>query len=327
MMSTPLDMQSILARVFDDGQNHSLPMRLRELAARYRASPIGEVVEMHSLVGLCETFGLHGMLAKLASFRAAPSEEGLVDLCSLLEVKRQRLASGVPVSAGECRVPVSGACCSPEDGAFIADARFATDDRLVVSRPLFSDAGRGPVVGCVSPFFCDRMVSSSKTSGADSADTDDDALLCVGLDDDRFMRRGHAMVFSRLGATSSRVFGETREEQVGFVDVALGLRGLDLELKETDGCAVRAADVVLVDQFIDLCGDPHLLGTDVVSELRRRGFCGVVVIVSGASKATMSEVRKSCPGADFVVGKSEVLVSRGLVSKVRSALDAKKQRG
>jgi hypothetical protein len=96
--STPLHWQKdIISRVFDDGQNHSLPMRLHELAARYHASPC-TVPDIHSLVGLCKTFRLHEMLTKILLFQSEPSETGLTELFSLLDTKRQRVRLGLPVA-------------------------------------------------------------------------------------------------------------------------------------------------------------------------------------------------------------------------------------
>jgi hypothetical protein len=92
-----LEYNDILLCVFNDVQKHALPMRLRELGARYRSDPHG-VVDMHSMVGLCKTFGLHGMLAELESFRTAPSEVGMASLWSVMETTRQRLQSGMHVS-------------------------------------------------------------------------------------------------------------------------------------------------------------------------------------------------------------------------------------
>jgi len=109
----------------------------------------------------------------------------------------------------------------------------------------------------------------------------------------------------QLGATASRSLGETREEQLAFTDVALGL--LDLQLQPTANG--RPADVLLMDQRIELDGQPHLIGTTVAEELHRRGFGGVVVIVSGTGKVKLTELR-TLPGIDLVMGKSDVFSGR-----------------
>lgn len=43
-----------------------------------------------------------------------------------------------------------------------------------------------------------------------------------------------------------------------------------MKLKPAEGGS--PANVLLMDQFIELDGQPHLLGTTVAEELRRRGF-------------------------------------------------------
>ena len=45
-------------------------------------------------------------------------------------------------------------------------------------------------------------------------------LVCVGVDDDPFMREAQSSAFARLGATTSRVVGATAEEQRAFVALA-----------------------------------------------------------------------------------------------------------
>ena len=254
----------ILVRVFDEGERHSLPVRLREMEAKYRVHPY--TIDTHSLVGLCATFGLNEMMQALNAFELAPSENALSLMWVLIETTRQRLQRGEPVSQ-------ISSCTS---AAGIGEKRPTS-----IAAPLHAEAA--------------------------------EPLVCVGIDDDRFMRAGHASVFSRLGATASTSLGQSREEQIAFVSVALGLNG--------EG-QCRPADVVLIDQCIDIDGEPHMIGTSVVDELRGRGYRGVIVIVTGACKAKLTELR-AWPGVDLAVGKSAVLSPRGLVEQINCALAAK----
>jgi len=60
-------------------------------------------VDIHSLVGLCQSFHLTGMLILLRAFESAPSETGIADMRALLATKRQRRLSGEPISPiGSC---------------------------------------------------------------------------------------------------------------------------------------------------------------------------------------------------------------------------------
>ena len=47
--------------------------------------------------------------------------------------------------------------------------------------------------------------------------------MCVVVDDCNFMRSKYSEIFEKLGATSSACVGATGEEQLAFVDLALGV--------------------------------------------------------------------------------------------------------
>ena len=134
------------------------------------------------------------------------------------------------------------------------------------------------------------------------------------------MRYKYSETFVKLGATSSACVGATAEEQLAFVDLALGLLDPTSLAPTPNG---READVALLDQRIDFKYEPHLLGTDLAVQLRARGFKGVVVIISGEDENGLQRLRAT-PGVDMVVGKA-VLQGNGLVDRLRKALAAKRQ--
>eukprot|EP00966_Prymnesium_polylepis_P329003 7384774-Prymnesium_polylepis.1 len=110
------------------------------------------------------------------------------------------------------------------------------------------------------------------------------------------------LLFPALGADMgrSRSMGTTREEQVGFLAYALGRVDRDLLPLPPPH---RHADVVVLDQNIDLAWRPHLLGTDLVVQLREAGFAGATCIVSvGAEEAAKLE---AMPGVDVASRKGD----------------------
>jgi hypothetical protein len=354
----------IIEQIFNEGARHSLPARLSQLQARYRASAQWDA-DMHSLEGLCATFGLFEMGDELKAFREAPSETGIATLWTTLYATRQRMQSaiGSPVASSGSSVSSAGASSvsssaaspggrspgidnpnlastnqSPQSGLFQLGTPAAGVSRL------FRTPGPSPVVGArasplgISTFFATRMPPQAVTAAAFAttsvaaaiptaavaaavvaAAATAEPLVCVGIDDDPFIHKAHASVFRQLGATASRSLGETRKEQLACADVALGL--LDLHtLQPTPGG--RPADVLLIDQRIYLDGQPHMLGTEVAEELHRRGFGGVVGIISGADKTQLAELR-ALPGIDLTACKSDLLSGR-VTAKIRDALAAKR---
>eukprot|EP00966_Prymnesium_polylepis_P308732 7134352-Prymnesium_polylepis.1 len=97
----------------------------------------------------------------------------------------------------------------------------------------------------------------------------------------------------------SCVLGATREEQEAFIDVAIGLRGVQLELMSSG----QQADVVLIDENIDCDEQEHLKGQEVARTLRERGFHGVVGVMSGSSNQRLTELRETY-GIDLVFSKN-----------------------
>eukprot|EP00965_Chrysotila_dentata_P053039 1759799-Pleurochrysis_carterae.AAC.1 len=128
-------------------------------------------------------------------------------------------------------------------------------------------------------------------------------LIAVGLDDGVLPRDLlHCFFANKLEADIERscVLGATEEEQKAFVAVACGR--LDARLRPVPPAEQRAADIVVLDQNIDLVDRPHLYGTDIADELRANGFLGVICILSAASPGEMTSIRAN-PGVDVVFSK------------------------
>ena len=124
----------------------------------------------------------------------------------------------------------------------------------------------------------------------------------AGIDDLPMMRLvQQAMLFPALKADMavSGCLGETEEEQLGFLDFALG--HVDRHLQPLQP-PFRQADVIALDQNIDLCGQPRLLGTDLVARLRNAGFTGAACIVSGGEPEAVARLG-ALPGVDVATGK------------------------
>ena len=144
------------------------------------------------------------------------------------------------------------------------------------------------------------------------------ALVCVGIDDDEVMRDLQMEVFEMMGASASRSVGETREEQLAFVDLALGLLNIETLEPTTEG---SQADVALLDQRIDLDNETHLKGDDLAVEPRKRGFTGVVAIISGDDESGLEALRATAK-ADIVASKQDMFTT--LPSQLTAARDEKR---
>eukprot|EP00966_Prymnesium_polylepis_P297395 6871175-Prymnesium_polylepis.1 len=117
------------------------------------------------------------------------------------------------------------------------------------------------------------------------------------MDDASFARQVlEQALFPELNAdvTISRALGETQEEQFAFVDYALGR--VDSKLQPL-APPHRQADVAVLDHHILLGNEPHVLGADLVTQLREQGFTGVTCILSGVSNEGVTELA-ALPGVD-----------------------------
>jgi len=145
-------------------------------------------------------------------------------------------------------------------------------------------------------------------------------LVCVGIDDEESARSVQLMIFSSYMKADMRrscVLGATREEQVAFVDIALGLRGVQLERMPSG----QQADLALLDDNIDCNGQEHLKGRDVARTLRERGFHGVIGIMSASSIQRLTELRET-DGIDLVFSKNTPPIV--VTNRVRCALAARR---
>ena len=128
-------------------------------------------------------------------------------------------------------------------------------------------------------------------------------LFVAAIDDSSFARQvNEAMLFPLLYADKSvsKAVGETRAEQQGFVDFALG--HVDASMRPLSP-PHRPADVALLDENITLQDEPHLLGSDLAKQLRSRGFRGIICIISGMNEERRDALA-SQPSVDFVWPKT-----------------------
>jgi len=178
-----------------------------------------------------------------------------------------------------------------------------------------------PVVQELPTAASTRVPAAASQTGPEDA-TSPDALVCAALDDDGFARTLHQALFShflRADQQRSCVLGADAEEQLSFVDVALGRK--HASLKEAVP-SLPPADIVLLDQNIDLGENSHLLGSDVAEQLCMAGYRGVTCIITGSSVEQIQQL-STCPGVDLVVPKGTGLAT--LADRLR-ALHKEKRR-
>eukprot|EP00965_Chrysotila_dentata_P010964 356880-Pleurochrysis_carterae.AAC.1 len=101
----------------------------------------------------------------------------------------------------------------------------------------------------------------------------------------------------------SRAVGKTLDEQLHFVDFALGLRDADMRPLPSP---LPPVDAVILDQNINLDHSPPIFGSGVAAQLRKRGFCGAVIILTGESEQQLEELRQTS-SADAVLEKGSSL--------------------
>ena len=146
-----------------------------------------------------------------------------------------------------------------------------------------------------------------------AAETAPPPLFCVGVDDDPVMLGLLESTLEQLGAASIRVLGETVAEQREAIELILG---------ET-GQASPALVAVLDQNLHNREGLPPLFGIDLASELRSRGFAGLIVLHTGASAHEVRLLERS-PAIDAVVAKGvgkPLLVQLQQLINTRLALD------
>ena len=158
---------------------------------------------------------------------------------------------------------------------------------------------------------------------------EDPPLVCLGIDDEDMPRMVQELFFRMtLNADMERSFvlGVTVEEQLAFVDVALGRRDpqslvrsreANADDKSTSSASSTPdaphistfveADVALLDENINLDMTPEpLTGSVLAGRLAAEGFRGVTCILTGASLDEMDSLRQK-PGVDLVFAKGSPL--------------------
>ena len=168
-------------------------------------------------------------------------------------------------------------------------------------------------------------------AGTVRVDEQETPLVCLGIDDEDMPRMVQEMFFRmtlKADMARSAVLGETVEEQLAFVDVALGRRGLHSLRRSTDAnaddaddarspltppasdappAALVQADVVLLDENINEDTKPEpLTGSALAGRLAAHGFRGVTCILTGASLDEIDSLRQR-PGVDLVFSKGSPL--------------------
>lgn len=137
------------------------------------------------------------------------------------------------------------------------------------------------------------------------ADTKLQSLRCVGIDDEDLPRFVQKILITMYldGDESSCSLGGTAAEREAFVDVVMGVRGPDLAL--VDGPPVQA-DIALLDENIDECADPPLMGSSIAAELRMLGFRGIIVLLTASPTSQITELQQM-PQIDLAFDKSSGL--------------------
>ena len=123
-------------------------------------------------------------------------------------------------------------------------------------------------------------------------------LFCAGIDDSPLMQQSQELLFRHVlkaDMEKSRSIGTTIQEQLAFTDFAFGIVDAQLQPLPSPHCP---ADIVVLDQNIAT----DLLGSQLASELRSRGFQGVVCILTGSTGAELEELR-ALAGVDIVHSK------------------------
>jgi len=120
----------------------------------------------------------------------------------------------------------------------------------------------------------------------------------------------------------SSVLGTTSEEQDAVVDIVLGRRSPTLEALPS-ASLLPPADIVILDQNIDLQGQERLKGTGIAAELRQERFDGLIVLHTGASKQQAAQLTQH-PALDavFIKGEPPRVVATDILAAYHRRLSA-----
>ena len=164
-------------------------------------------------------------------------------------------------------------------------------------------------------------VQHSCATRVQAINSPDAPLRCIGVDDCRFQRALHELLFKNFlhADARSHSIGATKEEQLAFVDVVLGR--LTAQLHPVAPKDAVQMDIAIIDQNLTVDNMPHLLGHDLAEQLRQEGFVGVACIFSGSSDDELQDIRTK-PGVDMVLSKCTPLPEVTML--LREAFGAKK---
>lgn len=129
--------------------------------------------------------------------------------------------------------------------------------------------------------------------------------VCIGIDDSAMLRRVQATLFRfflKADTERSASVGSCAREVEAFVDIVMGKRTSSLEPAD-----LPPADIAVLDENIDVELDDTTLevkGSHLALDLRKRGFTGVVCILSGSSLEVLQGLAR-LPGVDFVFDKGQ----------------------
>ena len=150
-----------------------------------------------------------------------------------------------------------------------------------------STTNRAKVAPAVAPAFAAESPSTATSLPA--------GLAFVYCDDDEIPRLVAPLLISTANASvdESLVLGETYLEVEGLVERVLEM-----------GRRLGSKNVVCVlDQHLDAYDEGSFLGTDLVKEMRSKGFEGLIIIHS-ANDGVEDEREYAAAGADGCVGKA-----------------------
>ena len=131
--------------------------------------------------------------------------------------------------------------------------------------------------------------------------------ICVyALDDDKMMRMILGFLFKKIGITNYKIFGEDANEISNFAKMIMDLDPQDYP------------DLILLDQNLD---HPSLeidffKGTDIVKELRNKGYTGKICIRSANDSSTDIDMYLKSGADGFVPKSSESQEMLRLIGKM-----------
>ena len=146
------------------------------------------------------------------------------------------------------------------------------------------------------------FVQQSCAKRVPAINSPDAPLRCIGVDDCKFQRALHELLFKNFlqADARSQSVGATKEGQLAFVDIVLGR--LTTQLHPVAPKDAVQMDIAIIDQNLTINSMPHLLGHDLAEQLQRGGFVGVVCVFSGSSEEELQKMRTK-PGVDMVLSK------------------------